>query len=102
MEDKFKSMTDESMEMLPLTIFITKEDNWFVACCPLLEIATQGKTEDEVKENMKDLIYEYMKDPDTPKPKLKTIISASAVMTTIPIRMKDIYHDRKTPSITPA
>jgi len=92
----------EAMEMVPLTIFITKEENWFVACCPLLDIATQGKTEDEVRENMKDLIAEYMRDPDTTKPKLKTIMSASAVMTTIPIKMKGVYHGRKAPSPTPA
>lgn len=90
------------METVPLTIFITPEDDWFVACCPLLDIATQGKTEGEVKENMKDLIDEYMSDPDTPKPELRTIMSASVVMTTIPVKMKGIYHGRKTPSITPA
>jgi len=102
MEDEFKSMMGEAMEMVPLTIFITRENNWFVACCPLLDIATQGKTEDEAKENMKDLIDEYMADPDTTKPELRTIMSASAVMTTIPIRMKSVYHGRKAPSPTPA
>ena len=41
-----------------------------MAECPLLNIATQGKTEKEVKENMKDLIKEYLSDlnkPETPK-----------------------------------
>ena len=54
----------------PFPIFITKEKKWFVAECPLLNIATQGKTEKEVKENMKDLIKEYLSDlnkPETPK-----------------------------------
>ncbi|MCD6522122.1 MAG: type II toxin-antitoxin system HicB family antitoxin [Candidatus Diapherotrites archaeon] len=53
---------------VPLPIVITKEGKWFVASCPILDIATQGRTEKEVKENMKDLINEYMRDPDTPKP----------------------------------
>ena len=87
------------MEMIPLTIFIAKEDEWFVASCPLLDIATQGKSEDEVKENIRDLIDEYMSDPDTSKPKLKTIMSASAVMTTVPIKMRNLYHGRETASI---
>ena len=39
-----------------------------MACCPILDIATQGRTEEEVKENMVDLIQEYMEDPDTQKP----------------------------------
>jgi predicted RNase H-like HicB family nuclease len=53
---------------VPLPILITKEKKWFVASCPILDIATQGKTEKEVKENMVDLINEYLSDPDTPKP----------------------------------
>jgi predicted RNase H-like HicB family nuclease len=61
----------------PFPIFITKEGKWFVAECPILGIATQGKTEKEVKENMKDLIKEYLSDPDTPKPRLKEITPSS-------------------------
>lgn len=38
-----------------------------MASCPILDIATQGSTEEEVKENMVDLIKEYMEDPDTQK-----------------------------------
>jgi predicted RNase H-like HicB family nuclease len=53
---------------LPLPILITKENKWFVASCPILDIATQGKKEKEVKENMADLINDYLNDPDTPKP----------------------------------
>ena len=33
----------------------------------MLDIATQGRTEEEVRENMMDLIEEYMEDPDTQK-----------------------------------
>lgn len=73
--------------IVSLPIFITKENEWFVACCPVLDIATQGKSEEEVRENMKELIKEYMKDPDTYKPALRDIVSASVVMTTIPFRV---------------
>ncbi|MCK4327018.1 MAG: type II toxin-antitoxin system HicB family antitoxin [Candidatus Diapherotrites archaeon] len=55
-------------QAIPLPIIVTKEDKWFVASCPVLDVATQGKTEKEVKENMAELVNEYMKDPDTPKP----------------------------------
>lgn len=44
---------------------IMKEDEWFVASCPPLDIATQGETEEKVKENMNDLIDEYLQNPDT-------------------------------------
>ena len=56
------------MDIVSFPILISKEGGWFVASCPMLDIATQGRTEEEVKENMADLIEEYMDDSDTPKP----------------------------------
>jgi len=53
---------------MKLPFIIMKEDGWFVAECPVLDISTQGKTEKEVRENMEDLIDDYFKDPDTVKP----------------------------------
>ena len=60
----------ENMDTISFPVLISKEGDWFVASCPMLEIATQGRTEEEVKENMADLIKEYMEDPDTQKPDL--------------------------------
>jgi predicted RNase H-like HicB family nuclease len=62
---------------LPFPIIIAREGKWFVASCPLLDIATQGKTEYEVKENMADLINDYLSDPDTSKPSYEDLISLS-------------------------
>jgi predicted RNase H-like HicB family nuclease len=56
------------MEKFPFPIFVGKEGNWFVASCPLLGIGTQERTEEEVKENIADLIEEYMEDPETNAP----------------------------------
>jgi len=55
------------MDIISFPVLISKEGKWFVASCPLLDIATQGRTEEEVKGNMVDLIEEYMEDPDTQK-----------------------------------
>lgn len=60
-----------------LPIIIAREGKWFVATCPVLELATQGATEDEVKKNMKSLIVEYYQDPDTPKPDIRSVMSLS-------------------------
>ena len=49
---------------IPFPVFMGKEGKWFIASCPTLDIATQGRTEQEVKENMSDLINEYLRDPD--------------------------------------
>lgn len=72
---------------VPFPILITKEKKWFVASCPLLDIATQGKTEKEVKENMAELIGEYLSDPDTVKPSLDDLMSLS--LTNIPVKVPE-------------
>jgi len=73
-----------------------------VACCPMLDIATQGRTEEEVKENRADLIEEYMEDPDTQKPDWDTIMSTSVTMTSIPVKIRGVYRDTKTSPTTTA
>ena len=72
---------------VPLPIIITKENKWFVASCPILDIATQGKTEKEVKENMANLINDYLSDPDTPKPSMEDLMSLS--LTNIPVTIPE-------------
>jgi len=77
------------MDVISFPVLISKEGKWFVACCPILDIATQGRTEEEVKENMVDLIQEYMEDPDTQKPDWETIMSTSLTLTFIPVKIKE-------------
>lgn len=79
----------------PFPIFMTKEGKWFVAACPVLGIATQGKTEEEAKENMRDLIKEYLNDPDTPKPKLKELHFSSLSYISVKIS-KSFLHGKIT------
>jgi len=82
---------------IPLPVIITKEGKWFVASCPVLNIATQGRTEKEVKENMEDLINDYLKDPDTYKPKMEVIMATSLI--NIPVNIPEGVLHRKTSSI---
>jgi len=72
---------------ISLPVMIMKEGDWFVASCPVLDIATQGKTEQEVKENMQDLIDEYLSDEDTTKPNVEElkVFSISFISAKIPI-----------------
>ena len=65
------------MDIISFPVLISKEGKWFVASCPMLDIATQGRTEEEVKENMVDLIEEYMEDPDTQKPDWESILTCA-------------------------
>src|SRR3989338_3011539 len=74
----------------------SKRRKMVVASSPLLDIATQGKTEDEVKENMADLIADYFKDPDTPKPKMDAIMKIS--ITNMPVNIPEgVLHNKLRP-----
>ena len=90
------------MDTISFPIIITKEGEWFVACCPMLDIATQGRAEEEVKGNMVDLIEEYMEDQDTEKPDWETIVSTSVTMTSIPVKIRGVYRGTKTLPTIPA
>lgn len=78
----------QTQEIIPvsLPVVISREGKWFVAACPILDIASQGHTEKEVRENMQDLIKEYFSDPDTHKPSLKEIRSNSVSIVNIPVK----------------
>jgi len=89
------------MDIISFPVLISKEGKWFVASCPMLDIATQGKNEKEVKGNIVDLIEEYMEDPDTQKPDWETIISTSVTMTSVPVKIRGVYRGTKTlPTVT--
>lgn len=88
------------MEIISFPIIIAREGKWFVASCPILDLATQGKTEKEVRENMRELISEYMRDPDTPKPDIETILSASFLITSVPVKVEGVYHKTSSPVAT--
>ena len=70
-----------------LSIVLSRDGKWHVAVCPLLDIATQGKTEKEVRENMQELINEYFEDPDTPKPSFKDMVSTSVSVINMPVNV---------------
>jgi predicted RNase H-like HicB family nuclease len=53
-------------EFLQFSVVISRESKWFIACCLPLDLATQGETEREVIENMRDFIDEYLNDFDVP------------------------------------
>lgn len=96
---KYKKMEKKKVP-IPLPVIVMKEGKWFVASCPILDIATQGKTEEEVKENMEDLINEYLTDPDTPKPKMQAMMAISVSMVTIKVPKRIVYGKTQTVTST--
>jgi predicted RNase H-like HicB family nuclease len=50
------------------TAIIEREDDWYVALCPELDIASQGKTVDEARRNLKEaleLFFETASEKET-------------------------------------
>ena len=43
-----------------LSALITKEEEWYVARCPELNVTSQGKTLEEAKENLKEAVELYI------------------------------------------
>lgn len=68
---------------IQLPVVISREDKWLVARVPILGLATQGKTLEEVKENVVDLLNLYFENPHTPKPKLQSLSNLDVILTTV-------------------
>lgn len=58
---------DECKSELVFPVVFYPEGKWILAWCPVIDEITQGKTLEEAKENIKEVIDLYMEDPDTPK-----------------------------------
>jgi len=80
---------------IPVPVVISREGNWFVAACPLLDIASQGKDEKEAKENMEDLIEEFFQGPDTKKPAISTMMSSSISVINMSVKLESTSLLRK-------
>ena len=79
---------------IPLPVILENTGKYMAAWCPILDIATQGKTDEEAKENMNDLIKWYYEDKDTIKPTIKTMMSTSISITNIPVKVpKEVYNE---------
>lgn len=50
---------------LDLTAVVWKEKDWFVSRCVEIEVASQGKTEDEAMSNLQEVVLLYLQDDDT-------------------------------------
>ena len=84
---------------MPFPVVIAREGRWFVASCPPLDIATQGRTENEAKSNIAELISDYMNDPDTKKPALRKLLSFSVSIATVPVNILEGVQHRKSPAV---
>lgn len=59
------------MNKIPVSVVITKEKvgkkDIFVALCPIVDVASQGRTSEEAIENLKDALNLYWQEPESRK-----------------------------------
>jgi predicted RNase H-like HicB family nuclease len=48
-----------------LTAAVWNEDDWYVARCVEIEVASQGRSEEEALRNLKEAILLYLEDDET-------------------------------------
>ncbi len=82
-------------------IITLKEGGWFVAHTPLIDVSAQGKTEEDAVENLKAMIDDYMKDSDTEKPSVKTIVKMEIGLKEIPMKLPIYPGDNSVRENTP-
>ena len=59
------------MKMQTFTASITQEDKWFIAQCLEVDVSSQGKSEDEAINNLREALELYLEPPlPTVMPKL--------------------------------
>ena len=60
------------MKTQTFTASITQEDKWFIAQCLEIDVSSQGKSEDEAVDNLREELELYFKPPcPTVMPKLR-------------------------------
>lgn len=68
-------------------VFIFKGQGDFIAETPVLDLAAQGETEQEAIESLKDMIVDWMSDPHTDKPNIKSVVNMEVGIKIIPIQL---------------
>lgn len=103
-----KALIKSSLEQaakIPIPIVTFRENDWTIATSPVFDfLGAQGKTEEEAIEFLKAMIDDYLTDPDTEKPTVKTIVNMEVGIKTISMNMPmeklervDNYSGKDTP-----
>jgi len=58
MGEKAKFVSIQFTMRLPLVI--TKKANWYASYCPVLDVASQGVTEEEARKNLSEALFSFL------------------------------------------
>jgi predicted RNase H-like HicB family nuclease len=84
---------------VPMPVVFCNGGKWVQAWCPLVDVASQGKNFEEAKKNIEEALDMYFQDKDTPKPALKSLLSMSVSVTTVPVKIEDLKNAKNTSAV---
>ena len=64
---------------------IEKENNWYIALCPELDVASQGKTIEEAINNLKEAVTLYLQTASKEEIEESLLTATSPLMTTLEV-----------------
>lgn len=67
-----------------IPVFLTRFEKWIVATSPQPDLVAKGRTVEEAKGNMTDLLNEFFKDPYTIKPNPEAVLEVVFIPVKIP------------------
>lgn len=68
---QFARQANLKMETQTFTASISREDNWFIAQCLEVDVASQGESEEEALINLREAVELYF---EPPQPSVKSIL----------------------------
>lgn len=89
---KAKSVKVINKYSVPLPVIFCNGGKFVQAWCPVVDVATQGNSHEEAKKNMEEVLDMYFEDEDTIKPSLKSMMSISVSLQSVPVKIKDGAH----------
>lgn len=60
-----------SLRVVEFSAVIRKEGRWFVAWCPELDVASQGRTSASALKNLKEAVELFLEDPEATIPRTR-------------------------------
>ena len=85
----------ENTISVPFVVFKSPSGSkWYIATCPVLDIATQGETYEKAVKNIKEVIELYLEDEDTEKPTRESLESLRAGFVSVNLR-RDTHRKTK-------
>lgn len=79
---------------VPLPVVFCNGGKWVQAWCPIVDVASQGRNFEEARKNIEEALDMYFEDKDTPKPTLKSLLSLSVSVTTVPVKIEDLKNGK--------